>query len=127
MKPHVDSPPAPLTPLARRLRNGLFAALALLVGLNLFIHPHEPHFGLDAYPGFWALFGLVGAVALGRAAKGLAHTVLGRPEDYYEIREQGSGFGVQEQTGTEPPPSGGHGSGFSSATHGNVDPVSSLH
>lgn len=98
MEPHADTPHAPLTPLARKLRAGMFAALALLVGLNLFIHPHEPHFVIDAWPGFWAAFGLVGAVALGRAAKGLAHTVLGRPEDYYEKREQGSGFGVQEQT-----------------------------
>jgi hypothetical protein len=84
MKPHADPPPAPMPPHAKRLRNGLFAALALLVGLNLFIHPHAPHFGLDAYPGFWAVFGLAGAVALGRAAKGLAHTVLGRNENFYE-------------------------------------------
>jgi hypothetical protein len=108
MDPHPDLPAAPLSPLAKRLRNGMFAALALLVALNLFVHPHEPHFGLDAIPGFWALFGLVGAVVLARLAKGLAHTVLGRSEDYYEKRDQGSGFGVQEQTGTELPPSGGH-------------------
>jgi hypothetical protein len=104
MYPHADIPSAPLTPLARKLRNGMIAALALLVGLNLFIRPHEPHFGLDAWPGFWAAFGLLGAVLLGRAAKGLAHTVLGRPEDYYEKREQGSGFRVQEQK----PPGGDH-------------------
>ena len=108
MDPHAAIPPAPPAPLARKLRNGMIAALALLVGLNLFIRPHEPHFGLDAWPGFWAMFGLVGAVGLGRAAKGLAHTVLGRSEDYYEKREQGSGFGVQEQNETELPPSGGH-------------------
>ncbi len=108
MDPHADIPSAPLSPLAKRLRNGMFAALALLVGLNLFIHPHEPHFGLDAYPGFWAMFGLVGAVVLGRLAKGLAHTVLGRTEDYYEKRDLGSGVGVQEQKETEFPPSGGH-------------------
>jgi hypothetical protein len=69
---------------ARKLRNLMFAALGLLVALNLFIHPHEPHFGIDAYAGFWAVFGLVGAVVLGRAAKGLAHTVLGKDEDFYE-------------------------------------------
>ena len=92
MEPHADIPPAPLAPLARKLRNGMVAALALLVGLNLFIHPHEPHFGLDAWPGFWAAFGLVGAVALGRAAKGLAHTVLWRPEDYYERGSAVQGF-----------------------------------
>ena len=84
MDPHADIPVAPPTPPARWLRTGFFAALALLAALNLFIHPHEPHFGLDAYPGFWALFGLVGAVVLGRVAKGLAHTVLGRDESYYD-------------------------------------------
>lgn len=92
MDPHADTPPAPLSPLARKLRAGMFAALALLVGTNLFIHPHEPHFVIDAWPGFWAAFGLVGAVALGRAAKGLAHTVLGRPEDYYERGSAVQGF-----------------------------------
>jgi hypothetical protein len=89
MEPHADTPPAPMTPLVRKLRNGMFAVLALLVGLNLFIRPHEPHFGLDATPGFWAVFGLVVAVLLGRAAKGLAHTVLGRDENYYERGVEG--------------------------------------
>jgi len=84
MDPHVDTPAAPLSPTARKLRTGFFAVLALLAALNLVVHPHEPHFGLDAYPGFWALFGLVGAVVLGRVAKGLAHTVLGRSESYYD-------------------------------------------
>ena len=100
MDPHADIPPAPLAPLARKLRNGMIAALALLVGLNLFIRPHEPHFGLDAWPGFWAAFGLVGAVLLGRAAKGLAHTVLGRSEDYYEKRVSRVGVhrGVPERS-----------------------------
>jgi len=92
MEPHAEMPPAPLTPLARKLRNGMVAALALLVGLNLFIRPHEPHFGLDAYLGFWAVFGLAGAVLLGRAAKGLAHTVLGKDEDFYEKGAEGSGY-----------------------------------
>ncbi len=72
MGQHPTPPPAPLSAQAKKLRNLMFAALGLLVVLNLFIHPHEPHFGLDAYVGFWAVFGLVGAVALGRAAKGLA-------------------------------------------------------
>ncbi len=84
MGQHPTPPSALLSAPARKLRNLMFAALALLVLLNLFIHPHEPHFGLDAYAGFWAVFGLVGAVVLGRAAKGLAHTVLGKNEDFYE-------------------------------------------
>jgi hypothetical protein len=66
------------------LRTLFFAALGALVVLNLFVHPHAPHFGLDAYPGFWAVFGLAGAVILARLAKGAAHTFLGKDEDYYD-------------------------------------------
>ena len=75
---------APLSDSAKRLRNLFFAALGVLVLLNVFIHPHDPHFGLDKLPGFWALFGVVGAVILAKGAKGLAHTVLGKDEDFYE-------------------------------------------
>jgi hypothetical protein len=73
--------------LPRTLRNLMFASLGLLVALNLFITPHDPHFGLDKFPGFWALFGLLGAVILVKGAKGAAHTFLGRNEDFYEIYE----------------------------------------
>jgi hypothetical protein len=69
---------------ARRLRNLFFVVLGLLVLLNVFIYPHDPHFGLDRIPGFWSLFGLAGAVILARGAKGLAHTVLGKDENFYE-------------------------------------------
>ncbi len=68
----------------KKLRLLFFVSLGLLVGLNVFIRPHDPHFGLDAFPGFWAVFGLAGAILLGRGAKGLAHTVLGKDEDFYD-------------------------------------------
>jgi hypothetical protein len=74
--------------LGRTLRNLMFASLGLLVVLNLFITPHDPHFGLDQFPGFWALFGLLGAVILAKGAKGAAHTFLGKDEDFYEIKDQ---------------------------------------
>lgn len=74
-------------PLGRKLRIGLFAVLGLLVVLNVVIRPHHPHFGLDAFPGFWAVFGLAGAIFLGRAAKGLAHTILGKDEHFYDRTE----------------------------------------
>ncbi len=82
---------APMPAMVRRLRNLFFVALGLLVLLNVFIHPHHPHFGLEAIPGFWGLFGLAGAVILGKGAKGLAHTVLGQDENYYERGSEGSG------------------------------------
>lgn len=84
MAQHPTPPPAPMSAGAKRLRNIMLACLGLLVLLNVFIRPHDPHFGFDAIPGFWALFGLVGAVILAKGAKGLAHTVLGKDENFYE-------------------------------------------
>jgi hypothetical protein len=78
---------APISASAKRFRNLFFAALGVLVLLNVFIHPHHPHFGLETIPGFWALFGLAGAVILAKGAKGLAHTVLGKDENFYEKKE----------------------------------------
>ena len=85
---------APISASAKRLRNLFFAALGVLVLLNVFIHPHDPHFGLDKLPGFWALFGLAGAVLLAKGAKGLAHTVWARMKITMKEgqRVQGSGF-----------------------------------
>jgi hypothetical protein len=84
MAQHPTPPPAPMSAAVKRLRNIMLACLGLLVLLNVFIRPHDPHFGLDAVPGFWALFGLAGAVILAKGAKGLAHTVLGKDENFYE-------------------------------------------
>ena len=44
----------------------LLALLAVLLVANVFIRPAHPHFGVEALPGFWAVFGL--AVGLGLAA-----------------------------------------------------------
>ena len=85
MQAHAGAPPAgKIQGLARTLRNLMFASLGILVVLNLFITPHDPHFGLDKFTGFWALFGLLGAVILAKGAKGAAHTFLGKDEDFYE-------------------------------------------
>ncbi|MGD9973786.1 MAG: hypothetical protein AB7S77_12075 [Desulfatirhabdiaceae bacterium] len=77
-------PPESEAVSVQKLRRLFFVSLGLLVALNVFIRPHDPHFGLDAFPGFWALFGLAGAILLGRGAKGLAHTILGKDEDFYD-------------------------------------------
>ncbi len=58
--------------------------LGLTVVLNIFIRPYHPHFVYDYLPGFFAVFGLVAAIILGRVSKGTAHTFLGKDEDYYE-------------------------------------------
>jgi hypothetical protein len=62
-----------------------FAELGILVILNFFIHNHHPHFALEKIIGFWAIFGLGAALILGRVAKGLAHTILGKNEDFYDV------------------------------------------
>ncbi len=61
-----------------------YGALIVLVGLNLVIYTHHPHFSLEKIPGFWAVFGAVAAIILAKGAKGAAHTILGKHEDYYD-------------------------------------------
>ena len=71
---------------AKGLKKLMFVSLGVLVLLNVFIQAPHPHFDLEKLPGFWALFGLIVAVVLGKLAKGAAHTFLGKDEDYYEKR-----------------------------------------
>lgn len=68
-------------------KKAFFIALGLLVVANFFIHPHHPHFGLDAYPGFWAVFGFGLAVILTFVLKKLIFPVIGKDEDFYERSE----------------------------------------
>jgi len=97
MKLQETLPRAPMSASARRLRNLFLMALGLLVLLNAFIYPHHPHFGLERVPGFWSLFGLAGAVILAKGAKGLAHTILGKDENFYE--EGSTEEGVEDSRG----------------------------
>jgi len=72
------------------LTKAMYAVLAVMVVLNIFILPPHPHFGAEKIPGFWAVFGLGIAVALARLAKGAAHTFLGKDVDFYEKKENAS-------------------------------------
>lgn len=60
-----------------------FAILAGLVGANFFIHPHVPHFGLDAYPGFFAGFGLIVGLIMVLVMKKIVQPLIARKEDFY--------------------------------------------
>ncbi|MDL2210213.1 hypothetical protein LJC26_05360 [Desulfovibrio sp. OttesenSCG-928-O18] len=60
-----------------------FSVLAVLVALNLFFRPHDPHFVLDAYPGFWAVFGLGVGVVMVFVMKKIVQPLIVRKEDYY--------------------------------------------
>lgn len=72
-----------------RRKSGLFkwlffAILVLLVALNVFLRPHHPHVGAEALPGFWAIFGLVLAVAMAVLMKGIVAQLIGFSEDIYD-------------------------------------------
>jgi hypothetical protein len=56
---------------------------ALLVCGAIFGRSAHPHFWWEHVPGFFALFGLVGCVALALIAKALSTPLLHRDEDYY--------------------------------------------
>lgn len=72
------------------LEKTMYAVLAVMVVLNFLIYPPNPHFGAEKIPGFWAVFGLVVAVALAKLAKGAAHTFLGKDVDFYDKHENAS-------------------------------------
>ncbi len=66
------------------LRAVFFGALALFVLFDVFAPRHGLHFVGDRIRGFWALFGLVGCVAMAKFMKGLGAMLLIKPLDYYD-------------------------------------------
>ena len=60
-----------------------FAVLAVLLVLNIFVRPHHPHFGMDAYFAFWALFGLGVGLIMVFVMKRIVQPLIVRKEDYY--------------------------------------------
>lgn len=61
-----------------------FLGLAGLVGANVFLRPHEAEYVFDVYPGFWAVFGLVGGLAMVIIMKKIVQPMISRGDDYYE-------------------------------------------
>ena len=62
-------------------KRGFWIFLGLIIGANFFIHPHHAEFGLDAYPGFWAVFGLVVAMVMVFVMKKIIQPMLARAEE----------------------------------------------
>ena len=63
----------------------LIILLGGVLAINLLLlHPHHPHFHGEDTPGFWALFGLAGAVLMIFLLKKGLGPLLKRPEDIYE-------------------------------------------
>ncbi len=67
----------------RLLRAIFFAALGFFVLFDVYAPRHEAHFVGDRIRGFWAVFGLVGCVAMARFMKGIGHLWLMKPEGFY--------------------------------------------
>ncbi len=66
-------------------KKGLWIFLGLILLANFFIHPHEAEYGLDAYPGFWAVFGLLVTVAMVFVMKKIIQPMLVRPEEHTDV------------------------------------------
>jgi hypothetical protein len=77
-KQHLFDNPANV----KRVLVVLYAACALLLLADFVLHRHIEH-PLEELPGFYAVYGFVGCVALVVAAKELRRLVM-RPEDYYD-------------------------------------------
>ena len=67
----------------RRLRIGFYAVLVLTVVPDFFLHKHVLFSPVEAWPGFYALFGFISCVVIILVSK-LLGFVLKRPEDYYD-------------------------------------------
>jgi uncharacterized membrane protein HdeD (DUF308 family) len=66
-------------------KNGFWLFLALAVGANFLLHPHHAEYGLDIYPGFWAVFGLVVTLVMVFVMKKIIQPMLVRPEEKIDV------------------------------------------
>jgi hypothetical protein len=69
-----------------RIVYGLAVLCALALAADFFYAKH-PHFAVERWPAFYALYGFAGSVLLVLTAK-LLRPLLRRDEDYYERPEQ---------------------------------------
>ncbi len=63
-----------------------FLILAVLVVVNFFVRPHEAEYHYDAYPAFWAVFGLVVALVMVVVMKKIVYPLITGPEDSQDDR-----------------------------------------
>lgn len=68
---------------ARRWFKVFLVLLVALLGCNAVILPMHPHFGYDAFPGFWAAFGLGVGLVMIFVMKRIVQPLIVRKEDYY--------------------------------------------
>lgn len=60
-----------------------YGSLVILLIIELFLHKH-PHFGWEAWPEFYAVYGFVACVVLVVVAKYILRPLVKRREDYYD-------------------------------------------
>lgn len=60
-----------------------YASLLVLLIIEVFVRKH-PHFAWEAWPEFYAVYGLVACVVLVVAAKYILRPLVKRREDYYD-------------------------------------------
>jgi hypothetical protein len=65
------------------LKKLFYLILFILVVFDLFLPRGHAHFFVDKIPAFWTLFTVIGCFLLARFSKGMAHTILGKKEDFY--------------------------------------------
>ena len=67
----------------KRLKTGFYIVLVLLVLPDFFMHKHTLFSSVEAWPGFYAVFGFVACVAIILISK-LLGFALKKKEDYYD-------------------------------------------
>lgn len=60
-----------------------YASLVVLLLIEFLLHKH-PHFGWEAWPEFFAVYGFVACVVLVIVAKYFLRSLVKRDEDYYD-------------------------------------------
>jgi uncharacterized membrane protein HdeD (DUF308 family) len=68
-------------------KKALFTALGILLGINLFLHPHHAHFAMETTIGFWAVFGVVVSVIMVLVLKKIIYPLINKPEAFYDRSE----------------------------------------
>lgn len=67
-----------------RLKVVSYISLALVFGVDFFIHRHHATFIWDNIPGFSAVFGFISCVLIIVVSKFIGHVWLMKKEDYYD-------------------------------------------
>jgi hypothetical protein len=68
-------------------KKGLFTVLGILLGINLFLHPHHAHFAMETKLGFWAAFGFVVSMFMVLVLKKIIYPLINKSEAFYDRSE----------------------------------------